>query len=101
MFNEEVSVAEVLSVLRASSRPEELLVVSDGSTDRTIDILRVCGVKTIYLQQNHGKGMAMALGVAHTHAPVLLFVDGGGSPLPLALLLVFRSPASTGLPADF
>ena len=96
VFNEEVSVAEVLSVLRASSRPEEILVVSDGSTDRTIDIVRVCGVKTIHLRQNHGKGMAMALGVAHTHAPVLLFVDGDVLNLSPALLTQLLDPVLSG-----
>src|SRR5262249_26136504 len=37
---------------------------------------RSMGVKTIHLRKNQGKGTAMAVGVAHTEAPILVFVDG-------------------------
>jgi len=75
-YNEEATLTEVLSVLKATPTIDEILVVSDGSTDRTVDIARSMGLRTIHLRQNQGKGRAMAIGVAHTDAEVLLFVDG-------------------------
>lgn len=75
-FNEAETLADVVSVLRGTRMIDEVLVVSDGSTDETVRISRSMGVKTIHLHQNYGKAMAMAIGVAHTEAPVLVFVDG-------------------------
>jgi polyisoprenyl-phosphate glycosyltransferase len=75
-YNEEETLAEVLGVLKATPLVAEILVVSDGSTDRTVEIACAFGLRTIHLHENHGKGMAMAVGVAHTDAEILLFVDG-------------------------
>ncbi len=38
-YNEELNVAGVLEVLRATSLLDEIILVDDGSTDRTIEIL--------------------------------------------------------------
>ncbi len=75
-YNEQETLADVLSVLKSSPLVDEILVVSDGSTDETVAIARALAVRTIHLRRNHGKGMAMALGLVHTSAPVLVFVDG-------------------------
>jgi glycosyltransferase involved in cell wall biosynthesis len=75
-FNEQETLADVISVLKATRLIDEVLVVSDGSTDETVMISRNLRVKTIHMHQNYGKAMAMAIGVAHTDAPVLVFVDG-------------------------
>lgn len=75
-FNEAATIAEVLAVLRRSPGIGEIVVVSDGSTDDTVPIARQAGVRTLHLRHNRGKATAMAAGVEHTEAPVLLFVDG-------------------------
>jgi glycosyltransferase involved in cell wall biosynthesis len=75
-YNEEATLSEVLSVLQATPSIDEILVVSDGSTDGTVEIARSLGLRTIHLRKNQGKGRAMAVGVAHTDAEILLFVDG-------------------------
>jgi len=75
-YNEEETLAEVLAVLRSTPLIEEILVVSDGSTDGTVEIARSLKLRAIHLRENHGKGTAMAVGVAHTDASLLLFVDG-------------------------
>ncbi|MBW8875996.1 MAG: glycosyltransferase family 2 protein [Acidobacteria bacterium] len=85
-FNEEATLTEVLSVLKATPVVDEILVVSDGSTDRTVEIARALGLRTIHLRENQGKGRAMAIGVAHTDAPILLFVDGDIMNLTVDLL---------------
>ncbi len=74
-FNEEETLTDVLSVLRATELVDETIVVSDGSTDDTVGVARAMGCKLIQLQENRGKGVAMAVGVASTESPVLVFVD--------------------------
>lgn len=76
-FNEEETISDVLSVLTRNSLIDEVIVVSDGSTDRTVEIARSFrDVRTISLHQNQGKGYAMRLGVEHASFDVLFFVDG-------------------------
>lgn len=76
-YNEEKTLAEVLGVLTASPLINEVIVVSDGSTDRTVEIARGFeGVATIALRENQGKGYAMRVGVDYASHDVLFFVDG-------------------------
>jgi glycosyltransferase involved in cell wall biosynthesis len=75
-YNEEETIAEVLTALERSPLIEEIIVVSDGSTDRTVEIARSFNARTIALRENQGKGFAMRLGVEHAAHDVLFFVDG-------------------------
>jgi glycosyltransferase involved in cell wall biosynthesis len=75
-YNEEETIAEVLTALQNSSSIDEIIVVSDGSTDRTVEIARSFDTKTISLRENQGKGYAMRLGVEHAANEILFFVDG-------------------------
>jgi len=75
-YNEEKTLAEVLGVLTKSPYIDEVIVVSDGSTDRTVEIARSFDVATISLRENRGKGYAMRMGVAYARHDVLFFVDG-------------------------
>jgi glycosyltransferase involved in cell wall biosynthesis len=96
-YNEQETIAEVLKVLKDTPSIDEILVVSDGSTDRTVEIARDLGVRTIHLRENQGKGMAMAVGVEHTAAPVILFVDGDILNLTADLLERLIEPVVSGL----
>ncbi|HEV7518845.1 MAG TPA: glycosyltransferase family 2 protein [Thermoanaerobaculia bacterium] len=95
-YNEQETLAEVLSVLASTPLIDEVIVVSDGSTDQTVEIARAMGVKTIHLLKNHGKGTAMAVGVAHTGAPILVFVDGDILNLTHAMLEELIRPVKDG-----
>jgi hypothetical protein len=76
-YNEEKTIAEVLGALTRSPLIDEVIVVSDGSEDATVEIARgVEGVRTIALKENHGKGFAMAVGVANASNDTLFFCDG-------------------------
>lgn len=75
-FNEEKTISEVLAVLTASPLIDEVIVVSDGSTDRTVEIARGFDVATISLRENRGKGYAMRVGVEYASHDILFFVDG-------------------------
>ena len=76
-YNEEKTIAEVLDVLTRCELIDEIIVVSDGSTDRTVEIARgFDGVTTMALRENRGKGYAMRMGVDYARHDVLFFVDG-------------------------
>jgi glycosyltransferase involved in cell wall biosynthesis len=76
-YNEEGTIADVLRALTASPLIDEIIVVSDGSEDATVEIARTFdGVRTVALHENHGKGFAMAVGVATATNDTLFFCDG-------------------------
>ena len=96
VFNEEATLAHVLATLRSIPSLDEVLVVSDGSTDSTVEIARREGVKAIHLKKNRGKATAMAAGMAHTTAPLLLFVDGDIMHLGRADIEALLEPVVSG-----
>lgn len=76
-YNEEKTIAAVLHALTSSALIDEVIVVSDGSEDATVEIARTFeGVRTVALRENHGKGFAMAVGVANASNDTLFFCDG-------------------------
>jgi glycosyltransferase involved in cell wall biosynthesis len=74
-YNEEKNIGPVLSVVKQVKELTDILVVSDGSTDRTADIARSFGLRTIELPYNMGKSYAMKIGLENTSAPFVLFLD--------------------------
>lgn len=75
-YNEERTIAGVVGALRRVDLVDEVLVVSDGSTDRTALVARASGARVLELERNLGKGAALAMGLTSTCAEVLLFLDG-------------------------
>lgn len=74
-FNESATIGTVVRVAVLSSLVDEVIVVSDGSTDETARIAKEAGAKTIDLKQNIGKGGAMRKGLEQTQASVIVFLD--------------------------
>ena len=69
---------EIMSEARLAS--VELIVVSDGSTDRTAEIARRFeGVKVIEFERNHGYGAAIKEGWRHGKGTLLGFLDADGT----------------------
>lgn len=75
-YNEEKTIGDVLRALTSSPLVDEIIVVSDGSSDDTVRICRAFDVRTIALRENRGKGYAMRVGVDYASHDTLFFVDG-------------------------
>lgn len=85
VYNEEASltnlVDQVGGVLRALDQPWELILVNDGSTDRSQERLdelsaRDPAVKVIRLRRNFGQTAAMMAGVDYAIGDVIIPMDG-------------------------
>lgn len=63
-FNEEKRLGQVISGLREAGY-ENIIVVDDGSTDRTAEIAEKNGVVVLRHVINRGQGAALATGIAH------------------------------------
>ena len=74
-YNEEPTIAKVVEVVRASSWVHEVIVVSDGSTDKTAEVAKAAGATVYELDPNRGKGEAMSYGVSQTNANIIVFFD--------------------------
>lgn len=93
-YNEEKTIKPILETLLAHPRVDEVIVVDDGSTDRTWQ--RICDAKNQKLiplrhETNAGKGAAIADGVKKAQGQILLFIDSdlkNFNPSHIDLLLV-------------
>ncbi|MHB1392474.1 MAG: glycosyltransferase family 2 protein [Clostridia bacterium] len=74
-YNEELTIASVINCLIKVDKIQKIIVVSDGSTDKTAAIARECGADVIELEENVGKGGAIKAGVNECGTEVILFLD--------------------------
>jgi cellulose synthase/poly-beta-1,6-N-acetylglucosamine synthase-like glycosyltransferase/peptidoglycan/xylan/chitin deacetylase (PgdA/CDA1 family) len=78
-YNEELGIGGTASSLAASDHPDlDIVVVDDGSTDRTSDTVRALGLANVRVirQANAGKPAALNTGIAAARHDVLVLVDG-------------------------
>ena len=75
-YNEEKTIGNVLSVLGDSALVDHILVVSDGSEDRTVEAASVFEeVTMIELLENRGKGGAVKAGLDRCPCEIILVLD--------------------------
>ena len=71
------------SALRQSYHPTEVIVVDDGSTDDSRDIIRAYGDRVIPIfKHNGGQASALNAGFALSHGDVVIFLDADDILLP-------------------
>jgi len=92
-FNEEASIAGVVGELLAYDAGLRVVVVDDGSTDRTAEVARASGAKVISLPFNLGIGGAVQTGFRYAWEQgfdVAVRADGDGQHDPAELDAILR-----------
>ncbi|MCM2575812.1 bifunctional polysaccharide deacetylase/glycosyltransferase family 2 protein [Streptomyces sp. MTZ3.1] len=77
-YNEAECIAGTVRSLTASDHPVEIVVVDDGSTDGTADIVERLALPRVRVlrQANAGKAAALNLGIAHASHDIVVMMDG-------------------------
>jgi len=104
-LNEEAGIADIAARILAT-RPRlaeagvgdlELIVVDDGSTDRTAAVARgVAGVKVVSHPRNRGYGAAIKTGFRQARGDILAFIDADGTYPPESFPALCRALLSSG-----
>ena len=81
-FNEEASIAEVVTELLAAEPWHEIIVIDDGSADATSARAAAAGAKVIRHPYNKGNGAAVKTGIRAATGEYVLIVDGDGQHQP-------------------
>ncbi|MDZ4827740.1 MAG: glycosyltransferase family 2 protein, partial [Actinomycetota bacterium] len=82
VYNERNTITEIIRRVRTVELPDgierEIIVVDDGSTDGTRDVLRQLGdstVRVLLQERNQGKGAALRTGFSHATGDYVLVQD--------------------------
>jgi len=79
VFNEVQNIREILARVQATGLAWEIVIVDDGSTDGTREILKELDgkdkIRVILHEKNQGKGAAVRTGFAHAKGDVFLIQD--------------------------
>ncbi|MCJ7584397.1 MAG: glycosyltransferase family 2 protein [Anaerolineales bacterium] len=79
VYNEVESIREIVRRVQKVRLANEIVIVDDGSTDGTRDLLAELdgrrSVRVIFHEQNQGKGSAVRTGISNARGDVLLIQD--------------------------
>lgn len=84
VYNESASIADIIERV-LQQHPDQLIVVDDGSTDDTVNIVSAMPVTLLQNDGNQGKGTSLISGMRYAleqGADLMVTLDGDGQHLP-------------------
>lgn len=101
LLNEEDNISPLLEALEIhlADIDYELILVDDGSTDRTVEVIKELAspkVKLIIFNKNYGQTTAMAAGIQHASGEYTVTMDGDLQNDPADIPLMLKKIESEG-----
>ena len=76
VYNEGDKIEDTIAGLKKIDLIDEIVIVNDGSTDNTKEVIEKLNVSIINLDKNYGKGYAMHYAIKKCEYDYIAFVDG-------------------------
>jgi glycosyltransferase involved in cell wall biosynthesis len=77
-YNEAESIGAIVTAIQFRHPNAELIVIDDGSSDKTAEIAKQAGAAVHRHPYNMGNGAAIKSGIRASHGDVLVLMDGDG-----------------------
>ena len=81
-YNEEEGIVELIEGLKKLPDKYEILIVDDGSTDSTCELINSTGIRVISHPYNKGYGAALKTGIKNVETDIVLLMDADGQHTP-------------------
>lgn len=96
-YNEEKKISHVLKSLVNSLLIDEIIVINDGSSDKTLSIIKQFKkILLINLKKNHGKSYAITKGIEKSKGDIIVFIDADLTGLNDSHINKLTNPLITG-----
>ncbi|MFN3966204.1 MAG: glycosyltransferase family 2 protein [Endomicrobiia bacterium] len=106
VYNEEKTLPEVLSKLEKLNIEKEIIIINDGSTDRTKEILEELvqknrNIRVIHHEKNQGKGKAIQTGLRYSTGDIVVIQDADLEYDPFQIIELLKGFENPGIDAVF
>ena len=81
-LNEEEPIVGVVREIAATRVPDEIIVVDNGSTDRTAERAREASAHVVNAPRGYGRACAAGVAAVRPDCDIVVFLDGDGSDCP-------------------